>query len=64
MTQMTDSPSTRETGDTRPIPQAREMRIPKTRNRIPRHNRRKWSPQYEPKETRKRQKLGGTQQSN
>ena len=61
---MTDSPGTRETGDTRPIPQTGKMQIPKTRNRILRCNRWKWSPQNEPKEARKRQKLGSTQQPN
>ena len=60
-TQTINSPSTRKTGDTRPIPQTRKMQIPKTRNRVLRCNHRKWSPQNEPKETRKHQKLGGTQ---
>ena len=60
MTQTTDSPSTRETGDTRPIPQTRKMQIPKTRNRILGSNCQKRSPQNEPKEAGKHQKLGST----
>ena len=40
------------------------MRIPETRNQVLRCNRRKWSPQNEPKEAGKRQKLGSIQQPN
>ena len=40
------------------------MRIPETRNRVLRCNCQKRSPQNEPKEAGKRQKLGSTQQPN
>jgi hypothetical protein len=59
---MTNSPSTRETGDTRPIPQTGKMQIPEMRNQVLGSNRRKRSPRNEPKEARECQKLGSTQQ--
>ena len=62
--QTINPPSTRKTKNARPVSQAREVRIPETRNRIFRSHRWKRSPQNEPKEIRKHQKLGGTQKSN
>ena len=64
MAQTVNLPSTQEVGNARPIPQTRKVQIPETRNRIPRCHHRKRSPQDEPKETGKRQKLDGTQKPN